>query len=186
MRTTLDLDVVDKPVTKEQILAEYDELRKTVKHTIARQTLMDTWSPCEGWSINKVYNLIQNERPTVTSGPFARTKKVKPTPEVEASKTEAKAPEVKAVSAGQEYHAPQDPEDKSVTPGFLSVLNVQDEINGLHSEIVGLAQRALDNAIRIGELLTAKKAELAHGEFLPWLKNNVNFGPDAAERYRIV
>lgn len=138
-----ETDVVDKPVTKEQILAEYDNLRKALKHTVARGQLMDTWSHCEGWSVNKIYHLIQNERPSVTNAPFTRTK---------------------------------------VAP----VLKVQDEINGLHSEIVGLAQKALDNAIRIGELLTAKKAELAHGEFLPWLKANVNFGPDAAERYRIV
>jgi Protein of unknown function (DUF3102) len=136
-------------VTKEQILAEYDELRKTLKHTVVRDQLMDTHGPGVGWSRNRIYTLIQNERPAVTSGPFARTQKVKPTP---------------------------------ATP----VVPVQNEINNLHSEIVGLAQKALDNALRIGELLTAKKAELAHGEFLPWLKKHVNFGPDAAERYRIV
>ncbi|MDY7028625.1 MAG: DUF3102 domain-containing protein [Spirochaetota bacterium] len=32
-------------------------------------------------------------------------------------------------------------------------------------------------------LLTEQKAELAHGEFLPWLKENVPFSEDTAERY---
>jgi hypothetical protein len=64
-----------------RILGEFDNLRKEgEKHTAARQSVMDRWGSSDGWSVNKVYNLIRNERPTVKSGPFARTKKVKPTP----------------------------------------------------------------------------------------------------------
>jgi hypothetical protein len=140
---------------REQILGEFDNLRKEgKKHTAARQSVMDRWGSSDGWSVNKVYNLIRNERPTVKSGPFARTKKVKPTPKGGAAKS--------------------------------PVVNLQDEINSLHSEIMGFAKKTLDHAIRIGELLTAKKDELDHGEWLPWLKKHVNFGPDAAERYRVM
>jgi hypothetical protein len=56
------------------------------------------------------------------------------------------------------------------------VPKVQDEINRLHSENCSFAEKTIQNAIRIGELLTAKKADLPHGQFLPWLRTNVGAG----------
>ena len=50
-----------------------------------------------------------------------------------------------------------------------------DEINRLHHEIDNMARTALEKAIRIGELLTEQRARCKHGEWLPWLKANVQF-----------
>lgn len=58
-----------------------------------------------------------------------------------------------------------------------------DEITKLHSDIVGYMRLSLDAAIRIGELLSERKAELAHGEFTPWVEANLPFSPRTARRY---
>jgi hypothetical protein len=65
-------------------------------------------------------------------------------------------------------------------------VSIPNEINALNTEIVGFAAKTIANAIRVGELLTAKKEEPAHGEYLPWIENNLTFGPDMAERYRLI
>jgi len=57
------------------------------------------------------------------------------------------------------------------------------EILALHEEIVRAARTSLNQAIRIGELLTAKKAALAHGKWLPWLAANVPFNERTARNY---
>lgn len=58
-----------------------------------------------------------------------------------------------------------------------------DEINALHEELTGNAQRSLRLAIRAGELLATQKANLPHGAWLPWLNENVNFSVRTASRY---
>jgi hypothetical protein len=65
-------------------------------------------------------------------------------------------------------------------------INTEDEINRLHTEICGFAQKTVEHALRIGELLTNKKAELDHVKWLPWLNENILFSPDTAERYRLI
>jgi Protein of unknown function (DUF3102) len=57
------------------------------------------------------------------------------------------------------------------------------EINRLHSEICDAVRTSIENAIRIGELLTEQKAVLKHGEWLPWLKANVQFTARTASNY---
>src|SRR4051812_37587799 len=47
------------------------------------------------------------------------------------------------------------------------------EIKQLHNEIVAAVRTTLDKAIRIGELLTDQKAELKHGEWGRWLRENL-------------
>lgn len=58
-----------------------------------------------------------------------------------------------------------------------------DEIRQLHDEINGIGRAALDKAIRIGELLTAKKADLGHGKWLPWVESEALFSARTATRY---
>jgi hypothetical protein len=58
-----------------------------------------------------------------------------------------------------------------------------EEINRLHGDLQGLAVNALDRAIRIGELLCAKKRSLEHGKWLPWLKANIAFSERTAQNY---
>lgn len=63
-------------------------------------------------------------------------------------------------------------------------LQAVDEINRLHAEICEAARTTIEKAIRIGELLTEQKASLKHGEWLPWLKENVGFSRQTADNYR--
>jgi hypothetical protein len=65
----------------------------------------------------------------------------------------------------------------------LNVGTPVQEINQLHDEIGASARTALDKAIRCGELLTAQREELHHGQWLPWLKENVNFTQRTAWTY---
>jgi len=57
------------------------------------------------------------------------------------------------------------------------------EINKLHNEIGGALKITLDKAIRIGELLTEQKESLKHGEFTPWVNENLPFTDRTARRY---
>jgi hypothetical protein len=57
------------------------------------------------------------------------------------------------------------------------------EILALHGEILSAARTSLDKAIRIGELLVGIKADLAHGEWLSWLKANIPFAERTARNY---
>jgi hypothetical protein len=62
-------------------------------------------------------------------------------------------------------------------------LNLSDEINVLHERLTGLARTSLETAIEIGQLLARQKAELKHGEWLPWCRENLKFGVEQASRY---
>lgn len=57
------------------------------------------------------------------------------------------------------------------------------EIAALHERIVTAARRSLDDAIRIGELLTQEKIRLPHVQFGDWLKANVPFSERTARFY---
>ena len=57
------------------------------------------------------------------------------------------------------------------------------EINKLHQELQELAVGALDRAIRLGDLLSSTKSRLPHGQWLPWLTNNVAFSDRTARNY---
>jgi hypothetical protein len=57
------------------------------------------------------------------------------------------------------------------------------EINKLHQDLQELATGALDRAIRLGELLSAAKSRLPHGQWLPWLASNVAFSERTARNY---
>lgn len=57
------------------------------------------------------------------------------------------------------------------------------EINRLYWEIVSAAETSLEKAIRIGEILSEQKANLKHGEWLPWIENNLPFTRAMASNY---
>jgi len=65
----------------------------------------------------------------------------------------------------------------------LSSKTIIEEINQLNGEIMGAVRTNLDKAIRIGGLLTQIKSDLDHGEWLPWLKANVQFSQQTASIY---
>lgn len=57
------------------------------------------------------------------------------------------------------------------------------EINRLHELAGQHAAQAVEHAKRAGALLLQVKAQLPHGEFLPWVRANVNVTPRQAQRY---
>lgn len=57
------------------------------------------------------------------------------------------------------------------------------EINSLHVGIQNGLNAIVRNALRIGELLICKKAELKHGEFRPWIEANCSFKRTMALNY---
>jgi hypothetical protein len=58
-----------------------------------------------------------------------------------------------------------------------------DEINARHRNFVACARTALEEAIRIGELLIANKQAVPHGAWLNWLKKNITFDIRTAQNY---
>ncbi len=58
-----------------------------------------------------------------------------------------------------------------------------EKINRLHDEICASLKVGLEKAIRIGGLLMEKKAELAHGQWLPWIKQHMVFSQPTAFNY---
>ena len=58
-----------------------------------------------------------------------------------------------------------------------------DKIAVLHNEIGGYLKMTLGKAIEIGGLLVEQKAELKHGEWLSWVKENLPFSERLARDY---
>jgi hypothetical protein len=57
------------------------------------------------------------------------------------------------------------------------------EINRLYGKTEEALRTTLQMAIRLGELLCAQKADLRHGEWLPWLEANTPIPPRSAANY---
>lgn len=57
------------------------------------------------------------------------------------------------------------------------------EINREHALALRHADKAIEHAKRAGELLIEVKNALPHGEYLPWLAENVTVSPRQAQRY---
>jgi hypothetical protein len=60
---------------------------------------------------------------------------------------------------------------------------VAKQLNELHASIERKLKSTVTDAIEAGRLLSEKKAELPHGEFLPWLKENCAFSERTAQNY---
>lgn len=58
-----------------------------------------------------------------------------------------------------------------------------EKINALHNGILDIFIDALETAIKIGQWLTEAKAIMKHGEFGPWIKDNLVFSERSAQRY---
>ena len=57
------------------------------------------------------------------------------------------------------------------------------EIRKRHAKIGGHLRNTLDEAVRIGELLTAQKTELKHGAWIPWISEHLPFSERLARDY---
>ena len=57
------------------------------------------------------------------------------------------------------------------------------EIRSIHQLITASLKRTVDNALRVGQLLTQAKGQMNHGEWIPWVTNNCGFSDRSAARY---
>ena len=57
------------------------------------------------------------------------------------------------------------------------------QINTLHCNIEGKLKSTVQDAIKLGELLTSVKKELPYGTFLNWIQDNCNFRKSSAFNY---
>ncbi len=62
-------------------------------------------------------------------------------------------------------------------------INTATKINTLHNDLESLLHQGIEKAIEIGELLTAKKTELQHGEFGKWITDYLIFSDRTARNY---
>jgi hypothetical protein len=60
---------------------------------------------------------------------------------------------------------------------------IASRVNDEYALMTGDMTRAVQRAIRIGELLTQAKADVAHGEWLPWIQQNLVFSERHARKY---
>jgi hypothetical protein len=58
-----------------------------------------------------------------------------------------------------------------------------EEIRKIHGEILHSLKTSLGKAIRIGELLIKQKERLTHGQFSPWIKNNLPISDRTVQNY---
>jgi hypothetical protein len=70
--------------------------------------------------------------------------------------------------------------DLTHCPDLTTLAN---EINEEHQQFEQLLRQSLDRARRAGELLLKAKAALPDGQWLPWLKANIQATPRTAQRY---
>ena len=61
--------------------------------------------------------------------------------------------------------------------------NITREIISRHEAIVSSMRRSIEEAIKIGELLTQVKKKLKHGQFLPWIEKKLPFAERTAQNY---
>lgn len=66
---------------------------------------------------------------------------------------------------------------------IVSITGKVKEINDRHELAQSYAKNAIENAIRIGELLSEIKASLKHGQWIPWVDENLPFSRMHAARY---
>jgi Pyruvate/2-oxoacid:ferredoxin oxidoreductase delta subunit len=70
------------------------------------------------------------------------------------------------------------------SPSLLVVKDSADEINQLHEANCTHARQTIENAIRIGELLSMERAKRKYGEWLPWLEASIKFSRKTADNYQ--
>lgn len=63
------------------------------------------------------------------------------------------------------------------------VIGDAEEINYEHQLFIDSLKTGLEHAIKCGELLIKKKDDLAHGDWMPWVKGNCDFTDRMASNY---
>lgn len=61
--------------------------------------------------------------------------------------------------------------------------SLPDRINAAHRDCLASAKTAIEQAIEVGRLLIEAKADVSHGEWLPWIRENCEFSERTAQNY---
>jgi hypothetical protein len=69
------------------------------------------------------------------------------------------------------------------TTAVRSLASIAREINESHARCEASYRTALEHAARIGELLHEAKAQLSHGDWLPWLAEHTTVSARHCQRY---
>jgi Protein of unknown function (DUF3102) len=64
-----------------------------------------------------------------------------------------------------------------------SLADLAARINAEHQAAFGHARQAVQHAAECGRLLIEAKAQVKHGEWLPWLEANTEVGPRQCQKY---
>jgi Protein of unknown function (DUF3102) len=62
-------------------------------------------------------------------------------------------------------------------------LDAAQEIRECHERVMASARKTVEDAVRIGEILTGVKVGLKHGEFQKWIARNCPFSERTARNY---
>jgi hypothetical protein len=65
----------------------------------------------------------------------------------------------------------------------LGKSDIATQINAAHQQAIDHADKAIDFAKQAGDLLLQVKSDLSHGDFLPWVENNLDVTPRQAQCY---
>lgn len=68
-------------------------------------------------------------------------------------------------------------------PAVLPSVTTADMVNELHHRAAASAEYAVEAACEIGRLLIARKDELEHGQFMPWIEAECDFSHSTAKVY---
>jgi len=71
------------------------------------------------------------------------------------------------------------PPPRKVVPALTDA----DEMNRLHEKIQAGYKSTVDDILLLGEKLSNKKEKLGHGNWLPWVAENLKFGAHQAAKY---
>ena len=65
----------------------------------------------------------------------------------------------------------------------VSLADLGTEINDSHAQAILHAGEAMNHALRCGDLLIKAKGTVQHGNWLPWLRQNIAFSDRTAQGY---
>ena len=89
---------------------------------------------------------------------------------------------MKAMKQGQQPNKPETATDLADV-GQIDVATLGQRINDAHALAIQHAVNAIDYAREAGRLLTEAKANVKHGEWLQWMKDNVQLSERTAQGY---
>ena len=73
--------------------------------------------------------------------------------------------------------------DEIAIPSAPALTDLAGRINAEHEKCLSAARAAISHALEAGRLLIEAKAQLGHGEWIPWMQENCRFSERTAQAY---